>query len=79
LTSRCDGDTVQAAEIGSRIGIGPSVIETWRHPTKADVTRIPGSDDLLGPEETAALLAALPPPGPRSRGVDLVVGLDPGD
>jgi len=76
LASRCDGDIDHAAETGSRIGIGPSVIENWRHPTQADVTRISGSDDLLGPEETAALLAALPPPGSPSRTADLVVGLD---
>jgi hypothetical protein len=77
LTSRCDGDTDGAAEVGSHIGIGSLAIETWRHPAATVISRIPGSDDLLGPEETAALLAALPSPQPPSRAADLVVGLDP--
>jgi hypothetical protein len=78
LIERCDGDAGHATEIGARIGIEPSTIETWRRPAQPDITHLHGSDELMGPEETAALLAALPPPSRSSPADDLLVGLDPG-
>lgn len=77
LVRRCDGDGDRAAEIATRVGIGQTTIDTWCRSTQPEVAHLPVTDDLLGSEETAALLAALPRPRSASPTDDLVVGLDP--
>jgi hypothetical protein len=61
LTTRCDGDTDSAVAMATQAGLGPTDIDTWRNPAPpATVTPIRTGTEV----DTAALLAALPPPGP---------------
>ncbi|MGH9228319.1 MAG: hypothetical protein ACRD07_06215 [Acidimicrobiales bacterium] len=61
VAARCDGDTDSAVAIATQAGLGPTDIDTWRNPTPpATVTPIRTVTEV----DTAALLAALPPPGP---------------
>jgi hypothetical protein len=61
LTARCDGDTDIAVAIATQAGLTPRDVDTWRNPTPpATVTPARTGTEV----DTAALLAALPAPGP---------------
>jgi hypothetical protein len=61
VAARCDGDTDSAVAIATQAGLTPGDIDAWRNPTPpATVTPIRTGTEV----DTAALLAALPAPGP---------------
>lgn len=77
LKGRGDGDIAAVAATGAAVGIDPAEITVWQtaHQTPVTLTDPPGT--LLGPAETQALLASLPPPGVApSPAPDLVDGLE---
>lgn len=75
LEGRCHGDRGRAADLGARIGVGDDDLASWRADVMPPVRHLPGAD-ILGPEETASLLAALPDPDPTPQPPDLIATLD---
>lgn len=69
IDARCDHDLDALTEIATDIGMGTDTIDAWLHPAP---TTLPSVGDH---DNAAALLAALPPPGPSAE-IDPVHLLD---